>query len=120
LEVIHHDNVVAPERRNQDLLDVGPKYLSAHGPLDHHWGDHFVVTQSGYESDGLPCAEWSMADHPDAALSPPPEPHHVSAGRSLVDKHQSGGVKHALLSDPASACSGHIRALPFLGLQAFF
>jgi hypothetical protein len=35
LEVIHHDNVVAPERRNQDLLDAGPKYLSAHGPLDH-------------------------------------------------------------------------------------
>ena len=29
-------------------------------------------------------------------------------------------IKHALLSDPTSACSRHIRSLPLGSLQAFF
>ena len=33
-EAVHHDDVVAPERRNQALLDISQEYLSAHGPLD--------------------------------------------------------------------------------------
>src|SRR5258705_1461940 len=32
-EVIHDDNVVAPERRDQTLLDISQEYLSAHGAL---------------------------------------------------------------------------------------
>ena len=32
----------------------------------------------------------------------------------------SRGIKHALLSHPAPARAGHVRALSFLGLQAFF
>ncbi len=50
---------------------------------------------------------------------PTPEPHHVGADRSLVDKHQLGGIKHALLSHPTSARAGHVRSLSFRGLQAF-
>ena len=38
----------------------------------------------------------------------------------LVDKEQMGGVKQALLSDPAPACSSHVCPLPFGGPQAFF
>jgi len=34
LEVIHHDNVVAPERRNQDLLDVD---FSNYEPAGADW-----------------------------------------------------------------------------------
>ena len=56
-QVIHHDNIVAPECRNQALLDIGQEYLSVHGTLDHHWGDHFVVTQAGYEGERLPCLQ---------------------------------------------------------------
>ena len=48
------------------------------------------------------------------------QPHHVGADRSLVDKHQAGRIKHALLSDPAPARAGHVRSLPLRGLQAFF
>ena len=49
----------------------------------------------------------------------PREPHHIGADRSLVDQHQPGGIKHALLSHPASAGAGDLRALSFRGLQAF-
>src|ERR1700756_4352695 len=28
--IVHHDDVVAPERRNQALFDIGPEHLSRH------------------------------------------------------------------------------------------
>src|ERR1700674_2604768 len=114
--VIHHDNVVAAKRWNQALLDIGQEYLSAHGSLDHHWRDHFVVTQGGHEGDRLPCSKRDTADQPDAPRRTSSEPYHIGADRSLVDKHQSSGIKHALLSDPTSARSGHICSLPFRSL----
>ena len=119
-QVIHHYDIVSAERRNQALLDLGEERLSAHGSVDHHWRGHFIVTPRGHEGDCLPCAKRDAADQPDPARSPPPEPHHVGAGRSLVDKHQPGGIKLALLADPTSPRAGHIGSLPFRGLQAFF
>jgi hypothetical protein len=89
-------------------------------PSIHHWGDHFIVTQGGHERDRLPFSERDVADHPAATRSAPSEPHHIGADRSLVDKYQSSGIKHALLSDPTSARAGHIGSLPLLRLQAFF
>jgi hypothetical protein len=78
------------------------------------------VTQGGHEGDRLPFSKRDTADQPDAPRSTSSEPYHIGADRSLVDKHQSSGIKHALLSDPTSARAGHICSLPFLGLQAFF
>jgi hypothetical protein len=39
---------------------------------------------------------------------------------SLVDKHQPGGVKHALLSHPTSARASDIGSLLLCRMQAFF
>ena len=69
---------------------------------------------------GLTAVALSITLTPRGARPLPPEPHHISAGRSLVDKHQPRGIKHALLADPTSARAGHIGSLPFRGLQAFF
>jgi hypothetical protein len=45
---------------------------------------------------------------------------HALAIIGLVDSSIPGvGIKHALLSDPTSACSRHIRSLPF-GRAGFF
>src|SRR6202795_674871 len=118
--VIHHDDVVAPERGNQALLDIGEEHLSSHGTFDHHWGGHFIVAQGSHEGDRLPCSKRNGADTPVAARSTPPDPRQVCADRGLIDKHYPGGIKHPLFSDPTSACSRHIRSLPFSSLQAFF
>ena len=64
--------------------------------------------------------EAERADHPVALRRTPPDPRQVCADRGLVDKHQPGRIKHPLLSDPTSACSRHVRSLPFGSLQAFF
>src|ERR1043166_4529186 len=87
-EVVGHDDVIGPQGRNQALLDVGPEYLSGHGPLNDHRGSHPVVAQTGHEGDRLPRAERDAADHPLAAGSTPPQPRHVGGDGGLVDKHQ--------------------------------
>jgi hypothetical protein len=53
-QIIHHDDVVAPERWSQTLPDVGQEHLSGHGSLDHHRRGHFIVTQGGDEGYRLP------------------------------------------------------------------
>ena len=112
--------VVALERGDQALLHIGRERLSPHGSLDHHGSGHFVVTQGGHEGDRLPFSKGDTADQPDTPRSPPPEPHEIGADRSLIDKHQSGGIKHALLAYPAPARAGHVCSIPFRRLQAFF
>ena len=67
-----------------------------------------------------PCSKRNAADHPIAPWRPSSEPHQVRADRSFVDKHQPGGIKHALLSHPTSECARHICALPLGRLQGFF
>src|SRR5262249_37535216 len=46
LEVVQHDDVFAPQGRNQALLNIGPEHLSGHGPLNDHRGSHPVVSQT--------------------------------------------------------------------------
>src|ERR1700686_1836676 len=119
-QVIHDNDVVTFERRNQALLDISQKHLAIHWSVDHHRRGHFVVTQRGHEGDRLPCPKRNVAYQSDAARSPAAEPHHIGAHRGLVDKHQPGGVKHALLSHPTSPRADHVCSLPFRRLQAFF
>ena len=51
------------------------------------------------------------------AESSPSQSHHIGADGGLVDKHQPGRIKHALLSHPAAARSRRICSLPFGCLQ---
>jgi len=119
-EIVHDDDVIAPERREEALFDIGEEHVPGHCAFHHHGCGHLVVAQSGHEGDGLPSSMRRAADRPHAARSAPAQPHHVGADRGLVDKHQSGGIKQALRPHPASAGAGHIGALPLAGLQAFF
>lgn len=120
IDVVYDDNIAAPERRNQALLDVSTEYLCGHGPVDHHRGDHFVVTQGGHKGDRLPLSTRGMPDEFDASRTATPEPHHLGGDRSLVDKHQVGGIKHALLSHPAAARPRHVGAVLFRRPQTLF
>ncbi len=48
------------------------------------------------------------------------QPNPIGADRSLVDKHQPGGVKHALPSDAAPARASHVGSMLFRRPQVFF
>lgn len=47
------------------------------------------------------------------------KPHHIGRGCGLVDEHQPGRIKHALLSHPAPTRAGHVGALLLRCAQAF-
>src|SRR6516165_6240801 len=55
-----------------------------------------------------------------ATRGSPSQSRHVRADGSLVDEHQTGRIKHTLLSYPPAARSRHICSLPFDCLQGFF
>src|SRR5215831_3443576 len=111
-KIIDHHDVVSLQRWREALFDIGHKHLSGHRSIEHH-RCHLVVTKRGDESDGLPSPLRHIINHPLATWSAAVEPHHVGTDCRLVDKDQMGGVKQALLSDPAPACASYVRPLPF-------
>src|SRR5438445_1012581 len=77
VDVVHDDDIPAPECRDEALLDIGEEHLRVHGAIDHHRSGHLVVTQSGYKGDRLPLSKWSAADQLDASWAATIEPHHL-------------------------------------------
>jgi hypothetical protein len=63
---------------------------------------------------------WDRCDQSLVARAAASEPHHVCAIGGLVNKHQPGGIKQALLSYPASAGASDIGSLLLLRVQTFF
>jgi hypothetical protein len=120
IDVVHDDDIAAPERGDQTLLDIGQEHLSVHGAVDHHRGGYFIMTQGGDERDRPPISAWGSPDQLDTSPTATIEPHHLGGDSSFIDKHQPSGIKHALLSDPASARPRHVGALLFRRPQAFF
>ena len=119
-EVIHDDDVTAIQCRSQTLFDVCEEDRPVHRSIDHEGCDHPVMAQAGNQGDCLPMPVWNGSDQSFAAPATTPKSHHIGAGGGLVDEHQAGGVKHALLSKPAPTCPGHVRSFLLARAQAFF
>src|SRR5215471_15627422 len=61
-----------------------------------------------------------IRDQAFSARAPAVQAHHIGGDCRLVDKDEAGGIKPALLADPASARASHVGALALLRPQAFF
>ena len=79
-----------------------------------------VVAQSDNQGDGLPMAVGNGPDQSFAPRATAPKSHQAGAGGGLVDEHQSGGIKQALLANPAPLCPRHVRPFLLRRAQAFF
>src|SRR3974377_485784 len=107
-DVVDHHNVPTLERWDQTLLYVSQEGLSIHGSFDHHRRRDAGLTQPSDKRHRLPVSHRGIADQTLSAWVPTVEPHHVGGDSCLVDKHKVGGVKKALLANPASAGAGHV------------
>lgn len=119
-DIVHDDDIAAPERRSQALLDIGQEYLGVHGAFDNHRGDHFVATQPRHKGDGLPLSERSTPDQLNPAATAAPKPNHLGGDRRLVDEDQSGGIEQTLLANPTPPRAGHVRPLLFGRAETLF
>src|ERR1700730_12336530 len=117
-QVVHDDDIAATEGWCEALLDVRQENGAIHRAIDHERGDDPVMAQAGDKGGPFPMSVWHRCNQSLAAQAAASDPHHVCARGSLVDKHQPGGVKHALLSHPTSARASERRlvfALPHAG-----
>src|SRR6516225_3761145 len=119
-KVVHDDDITAVERWSQTLFDVCEEDRPAHCPINHEGCDHPVVAQSDNQGDGLPMAVGNGPDQSFAPRATAPESHQAGAGGGLVDEHQSGGIKQALLANPAPPRQRHVRPFLLRRAQAFF
>src|SRR2546430_4973297 len=119
-KVVHDDDVTAVERWSQTLFDVCEEDCPVHRPIDHEGCDHPVVAQSDNQGDGLPMAVGNGPDQSFAARATAPKSHRAGASGGLVDEYQSGGIKQALLANPAPPRPRHVRPFLLRRAQAFF
>ena len=119
-KVVHDDDVMVVEHWSQTLFDVCEEDRPVHRPIDHEGCDHPVVTQSDNQGDGLPMAVGNGSDQSFAPRATAPKSHQAGAGGGLVDEHQSGGIKQALLANPAPPRPRHVRPFLLRRAQAFF
>jgi hypothetical protein len=110
-EIIHDDHVAALERWSKALLQISKKHRPIHRALTHERCRHLVQAQTCHESDRLPVSVRRVADQTLTSWTAASQPHHCGGGAGLVDKYQSCGIKHALLSHPTSARADHLGPL---------
>lgn len=119
-QLIHDNGIAATKSWCEALLNVREESGAVHRSIEHEWGDDPVVPQTGNKGDRFPMSVWDRCDQSLAARAAASEPHHVCASGSLVNKHQPGGIKQALLSYPTSAGASDIGSLLLLRVQTFF
>ena len=119
-KIVHDDDIATKQGWSQTLLDIGNEGRPVHGSIDHERCNHPVISQAGHEGYGFPMPVRRVADQSRAPRAPPSQPNHLGGCGGLVNKHQPGGVKHALLSMPELSCAGHIRPVLLRGAQTFF
>ncbi len=118
-EAVHHHGVTALECRNKASFEIGHEGCCIHRAIKHEGRDHPAMAQACHEGDRLPMPVRNMVNQPNATRAAASKPHHGGVGGGLVNKHQSGRVKHALFSHPTPPCPGHVRSLLLRRPQAF-
>ena len=69
-EIVEHDDVVALEGRDEELLDVGEKELAVDWAVEQAGRVDAVIAQRSQESRGLPFAVRDLGDEPASARRP--------------------------------------------------
>jgi hypothetical protein len=108
------------ERGDQTLLDVSQEGFSVHGSLDQHRRHDASLTEAGDKRHRFPVPHGHIPDQALSTRVPTVGTHHLGGDCSFVDKYKAGGVKHALLADPASARPSHVGSLLLCCPQTFF
>jgi len=119
-QVVHQDDVAAPEGRNKTSLHISQKQGSIHGALKDERCDHPAQAQGADKGDDFPVPVRRVIDEPFANGAAAANTHHGAVRPGLIDKDQPGRVEHALLAHPASARADYIGALLLGCVQSFF
>ena len=122
-QIVHDDDVAAPQRRGELGLDVGLEDAPVHRRVDDEGGGERPATQAGDEGLGFPMAEGGFGAQPPSFQAAPARAGHFGVRPRLVDEHQALRLKpHSRLAlvDPGLARLADVGMIAFARLESFF
>jgi hypothetical protein len=106
--------------RDEDLFDIGAKFLAVDRAVEDERGGDAVVAQGGDERRGFPVAERHMRDETLALLAAAIARRHVGRSPSLIDEHQPARVEALLRFAPSLAGGRYVGSFLLGCAQSFF
>lgn len=119
-EIIHDHDVALLKDRHKDLVDIGLEPGPVYRAVDDAGGIDPIAAQGREKGLCSPPAMRRLSDDPAAAGSPAAQRRHIGLSPSLVNEHQSFGVKTMLVFFPAPTPTGDIRPVLFNRVYGFF
>lgn len=104
-QIVHHDEVVAPERRAQYLRDISKKGGAVHGAVKHPGRGEAVLPQGGGEGGCWPVPPRFLAPQTVTGQATAITARHIGGGAGLIDQHQPRRIEPGI-----DCCS--IRSVP--------
>ena len=114
------DDIVLPQDRDDELLDIGAKARPIHRSVEHTRRGDLPDTQRGDECRGLPVSPWHAGYQALAARAAAIAARHVGRCAGLVDENQAFRVQLALAGTPLVTRLGHIWPVLFRGSLRLF
>jgi len=119
-EIVEDDDVTGPERRGQELLDVGAEDDPVDRPVDDARFGERIDPECCEECQRVPTAVRRIAFEASAFRSPASQRRHIRLDPCLIYKNETLRVEAATSAMPADATPDHVRPLLLTGEERFF
>lgn len=119
-QIVHDNDIARPQRRDQDLFDIGEKSGPVHRSVEDHGRGHPRQAERAGEGRRLPVA---VRDRRPAALSlrrASAQARHLRRRAGLVDEHEPVRIEIELGLEPDLALTPHVGTLLLAGVRRFF
>jgi len=111
-QVVHHDDVVGPERGDEDLIEVGEKTVPVHRPIEQSRRSQASHPQRRDERAGLPVLMRRVVVDAGATATAAVAPQHVRRDAAFIEKHEPGGVNRRGDAVPVRPGRDDVGAIP--------
>lgn len=119
-QIVHDDDVTAPQRRDELLGDIGLEALAIDRAVEDAGRGETIGTQRADEGQCAPMAVRSKASQSFALDTPAVKGSHIGFDPGFVDEHEPVGIKAFLPRLPALAPTGDVSARLLKGKHRFF
>ena len=119
-EIVHHDDIARPERRHQDLLDIGEEARTVDGPIEHGRRTQALHAQRGNDSVRFPVTTGRVVADSGAARTAAVAPQQISGDAALVEKDVPTEIPEALPLAPVAPLNDDVGTPLFVGVYGFF
>lgn len=119
-QVVHHHDVVGPERRDEDLIEIGEERVPVHRPVEEAGGGQALHAQGGHERAGLPMMMGRVIVDARAAATPAIAPQQIRRNAAFIEKDEPVGINRRGEAAPIRSGRGDVSAILFGRADRFF